>query len=74
MATGETRVGRNGHMGCFVGSDGFLNPAFVVVISSTFRGFFSKCTMVKKVACTTFFVHAEFLLEGVIKAGPPGSL
>lgn len=53
MATGETRVGRNGHMGCFVGSDGFLNPAFVVVISSTFRGFFSKCTMVKKVACTT---------------------
>jgi len=53
VATGETRVGRNGHMGCFVGSDGFLNPAFVVAINSTFRGFFSKCSMVKKVACTT---------------------
>lgn len=56
-------------MGYFVGAQmDFTRSAFVIVISSTFRGFFSKCTMVKKVACTTFFVHAEFLLEGVIKA------
>ena len=59
-------------MGYFVGSDGFLNPAFVVVVSSTFRGFFSKCTMFKKVACSISSLSMlSFLLEGVTKAGPP---
>lgn len=62
----------NGSVGYFVGSDEFLNPAFVVVISFTFRGFFSKCTRSREGGLYhLFLVHVEVFLKGVTNAKTP---
>lgn len=62
----------NGSVGYFVGSDEFLNPAFVVVISFTFRGFFSKCTRSREGGLYhLFLVHVEVFLKVVTNAKTP---
>lgn len=67
----------NGLVGYFVGPDDFQNPANwrilkssrfqrrIVVISTTFRLFFSKCARNRGGLYHFFFFQAEVLLDGV---------